>query len=110
MTNAIEEPFNRVIRIAAVIHILVALLLWDVGTHVNVLSLRHKLSANILMDKDESLAVEEDRRPQLRAIPVRSVGAHTIRRSHEHDRVIARRVFGNIRRLRKRDRRNKNSD
>src|SRR6266550_6601606 len=71
------EPLDRVISVGAFVD-LVALLVFNVRSHVYVLAFRHELSAHVLIDKYVALLLKKQRWSYRSLVVVRAIGRHAV--------------------------------
>ena len=96
--NVLEQPVDRVVEIAAVVHILLGFLVVDVRPHLDERSLRHITPSDILKDENVSRFIEFGGRPKLRSVKVDAVGADAVRSAIDQKWIRARSVLRNIHR------------
>ena len=97
--NVLEQPFDRVVGVGTLVHVLRAVLHRLVGREDREVALAHEAAANVGVHEDELLAGEQFRRPERVAVLIRAVGLYVVRRTAHHHRIglaVGKDVFGNI--------------
>ena len=86
-----EQPGNRVVHVAALVHVLRAALDGHVGPDLLELALRHVPAAGVLVDEDEARFLKRRGRAERTAVGVDAVRADAVRRARDEE-GIARRI------------------
>ena len=95
-----QQPFNRVVRVRTLVHILRPFLLCQMRRHVLERPLRHVASSHILVDENKAIPLQLAVRPQTAAKCIRAIGPDRVTRAHHENRVglfwrrVDRRVDG----------------
>ncbi len=85
--HVFDEPFDRVKSVRGLIHVLRAVLVWNVGPHVDVFPFGHPSPAHVLIDEDVPFLSEERGRAKIGLILVRPIRTDVIWGPGQHHRI-----------------------